>query len=156
MEDLNAPGKDGEAQPVALRSEVRPSLRTYLLSSQVCGSFTVHRTAGAATASAAERGIMHRDDASPAGHQQVSRDVHRERVHTLHALAVRLVKPALVHRLQDAYQYQNIFGPLVKMEADHDKAMREGQVSTADSQMLFPAAMPCPSQQQSAHNGGFC
>lgn len=31
--------------------------------------------------------------------------------------------------MQDAYQYQNIFGPLVKMEADHDKAMREGQVS---------------------------
>lgn len=32
--------------------------------------------------------------------------------------------------LQDAYQYQNIFGPLVKMEADHDKAMREGQVTS--------------------------
>ena len=28
----------------------------------------------------------------------------------------------------DAYQYQNIFGPLLKLEADYDKAMKEGQV----------------------------
>ena len=40
----------------------------------------------------------------------------------------KLIKPWCTG-LQDAYQYQNIFGPLVKMEADHDKAMREGQVS---------------------------
>jgi hypothetical protein len=38
---------------------------------------------------------------------------------------------AVCCNLQDAYQYQNIFGPLVKMEADHDKAMREGQVTTS-------------------------
>ncbi len=29
--------------------------------------------------------------------------------------------------LQDAYQYQNVFGPLVKMEADQDKEAKEGQ-----------------------------
>ena len=33
-----------------------------------------------------------------------------------------------VHRYEDAYQYQNIFGPLMKLEADYDKAMKEGQV----------------------------
>lgn len=30
-------------------------------------------------------------------------------------------------RYEDAYQYQNIFGPLVKMEADFDKKMKESQ-----------------------------
>lgn len=30
-------------------------------------------------------------------------------------------------RFEDAYQYQNIFGPLVKMEADYDKKMKESQ-----------------------------
>ena len=28
---------------------------------------------------------------------------------------------------EDAYQYQNIFGPLIKLEADYDKAQRENQ-----------------------------
>jgi regulator of nonsense transcripts 1 len=28
----------------------------------------------------------------------------------------------------DAYHYQNIFGPLVKIESDHDKQMKESQV----------------------------
>ncbi|CAG8677849.1 7906_t:CDS:2, partial [Paraglomus occultum] len=28
---------------------------------------------------------------------------------------------------EDAYQYQNIFGPLVKMEADYDKKLKESQ-----------------------------
>ena len=28
---------------------------------------------------------------------------------------------------QDAYQYQNVFGPLVKMEADYDRQMKESQ-----------------------------
>ena len=28
-------------------------------------------------------------------------------------------------RAQDAYQYQNIYGPLVKYEADYDKQMKE-------------------------------
>ena len=27
----------------------------------------------------------------------------------------------------DAYQYQNIFGPLVKLEADYDKRLKESQ-----------------------------
>ena len=30
-------------------------------------------------------------------------------------------------RYADAYQYQNIFGPLIKMEADYDKQQRESQ-----------------------------
>eukprot|EP00005_Dracoamoeba_jomungandri_P005373 CAMPEP_0174254518 /NCGR_PEP_ID=MMETSP0439-20130205/3831_1 /TAXON_ID=0 /ORGANISM="Stereomyxa ramosa, Strain Chinc5" /LENGTH=1059 /DNA_ID=CAMNT_0015336141 /DNA_START=23 /DNA_END=3202 /DNA_ORIENTATION=- len=30
-------------------------------------------------------------------------------------------------RYEDAYQYQNIFGPLVKLEADYDKKMKESQ-----------------------------
>ena len=31
-------------------------------------------------------------------------------------------------RYEDAYQYQNSFGPLVKMEADYDKRSMESQV----------------------------
>lgn len=30
-------------------------------------------------------------------------------------------------RYADAYQHQNIFGPLLKMEADYDKALKESQ-----------------------------
>ena len=30
-------------------------------------------------------------------------------------------------RYEDAYQYQNIFGPLVKIEADYDKRLKESQ-----------------------------
>eukprot|EP00899_Mesostigma_viride_P002385 jgi/Mesvir1/12147/Mv00399-RA.2 len=30
-------------------------------------------------------------------------------------------------RYEDAYQYQNVFGPLVKLEADYDKAIKESQ-----------------------------
>lgn len=30
-------------------------------------------------------------------------------------------------RYEDAYQYQNIFGPLVKIEADYDQRMKESQ-----------------------------
>jgi regulator of nonsense transcripts 1 len=33
-------------------------------------------------------------------------------------------------RYEDAYMYQNIFGPLVKLEADYDKQMKESQTST--------------------------
>lgn len=33
-------------------------------------------------------------------------------------------------RYEDAYQYQNIFGPLVKLEADYDKKLKESQVKT--------------------------
>ena len=36
-------------------------------------------------------------------------------------------QPVLL-RYEDAYQYQNIFGPLVKLEADYDKTMKESQV----------------------------
>lgn len=32
-------------------------------------------------------------------------------------------------RYEDAYQYQNIFGPLVKLEADYDKKLKESQVN---------------------------
>jgi regulator of nonsense transcripts 1 len=34
----------------------------------------------------------------------------------------------VLHRYEDAYQYQNIFGPLVKLEADYDKKMKESLV----------------------------
>lgn len=30
-------------------------------------------------------------------------------------------------RYEDAYQYQNVFGPLVKFEADNDKKTKESQ-----------------------------
>ena len=33
----------------------------------------------------------------------------------------------IVHRYTDAYQYQNILGPLVKLEADYDKKLKESQ-----------------------------
>lgn len=33
----------------------------------------------------------------------------------------------LLYRYEDAYQYQNIFGPLVKLEADYDKKLKESQ-----------------------------
>lgn len=33
-------------------------------------------------------------------------------------------------RYEDAYQYQNVFGPLVKVEADYDKRMKEAQTET--------------------------
>jgi hypothetical protein len=29
---------------------------------------------------------------------------------------------------EDAYQYQNIFSPLIKIEAEYDRAMKESQV----------------------------
>ena len=32
-----------------------------------------------------------------------------------------------VFRYEDAYQYQNIFGPLVKLEADYDRKLKESQ-----------------------------
>lgn len=35
--------------------------------------------------------------------------------------------PTLPFRYEDAYQYQNIFGPLVKMEADYDRRLKETQ-----------------------------
>lgn len=37
---------------------------------------------------------------------------------------------ATSRRYEDAYQYQNIFGPLVKIEADYDKRLKESQTET--------------------------
>ena len=34
---------------------------------------------------------------------------------------------SIITRYEDAYQYQNIFGPLVKIEADYDKKLKESQ-----------------------------
>jgi len=39
------------------------------------------------------------------------------------------VHPVL-HRYEDAYQYQNIFGPLVQLEADYDKKTKESLTQT--------------------------
>ena len=36
-------------------------------------------------------------------------------------------KLLLLTRYEDGYQYQNIFGPLVKLEADYDKRLKESQ-----------------------------
>ena len=36
----------------------------------------------------------------------------------------------ILPRYEDAYQYQNIFGPLVKIEADYDKRLKESQTQT--------------------------
>lgn len=33
----------------------------------------------------------------------------------------------MLSRYDDAYAHQNVFGPLVKIEADYDKALRESQ-----------------------------
>lgn len=35
--------------------------------------------------------------------------------------------PPSLTRYDDAYQYQNILGPLVKLEADYDKRLKESQ-----------------------------
>lgn len=32
-----------------------------------------------------------------------------------------------IPRYEDAYQYQNIFGPLVKLEAEYDRKLKESQ-----------------------------
>lgn len=37
---------------------------------------------------------------------------------------------SVILRYEDAYQYQNIFGPLVKIEADYDKRLKESQTQT--------------------------
>ena len=39
-----------------------------------------------------------------------------------------LIYCCCLYRYEDAYQYQNIFGPLVKLEADYDKKLKESQV----------------------------
>lgn len=42
-----------------------------------------------------------------------------------------------VFRYEDAYQYQNIFGPLVKMEADYDKKLKESQVRNTSNSGFY-------------------
>jgi hypothetical protein len=42
----------------------------------------------------------------------------------------------LLQRYEDAYQYQNIFGPLVKLEADYDKKLKESQVTIMEVFMV--------------------
>jgi regulator of nonsense transcripts 1 len=40
-------------------------------------------------------------------------------------------EPQSIHlHYEDAYQYQNVFGPLVKIEADYDKRLKESQTQT--------------------------
>lgn len=38
--------------------------------------------------------------------------------------------PGILLKYEDAYQYQNIFGPLVKIEADYDKKLKESQTQS--------------------------
>lgn len=38
--------------------------------------------------------------------------------------------PGILLRYEDAYQYQNILGPLVKVEADYDRKLKESQTQT--------------------------
>ena len=49
----------------------------------------------------------------------------------------------LVIRYEDAYQYQNILGPLVKLEADYDKKIKEAQVCVCLSVCLSVCACAC-------------
>ena len=42
-------------------------------------------------------------------------------------LANKIMNILLFFRYEDAYMYQNIFGPLVKMEADYDRKLKETQ-----------------------------
>jgi len=42
-------------------------------------------------------------------------------------LYIQVFIKSYLSRYQDAYQYQNIFGPLVKFEADYDKKLKESQ-----------------------------
>ncbi|XP_030582574.1 regulator of nonsense transcripts 1 isoform X2 [Archocentrus centrarchus] len=58
-------------------------------------------------------------------------------------------------RYEDAYQYQNIFGPLVKLEADYDKKLKESQ--TQDNITWFCGAdiasyLPTPTLPVFARN----
>lgn len=43
-------------------------------------------------------------------------------------------------RYEDAYQYQNIFGPLVNHEAEYDKKLKESQVNIFCNCFFHP---PC-------------
>ena len=50
-------------------------------------------------------------------------------------------------RYEDAYQYQNVFGPLVKMEADYDRKQRESQVNPPPPLSLSQTHTPPPLAQ---------
>lgn len=49
---------------------------------------------------------------------------------------------AVLLRYEDAYQYQNIFGPLVKLEADYDKKMKESLVTFQFPSPSLPSQLP--------------
>lgn len=64
-------------------------------------------------------------------------------------------------RYEDAYQYQNIFGPLVKLEADYDKKLKESQVMPArplprlsppQAAASLPPTRPLPPQAPQSHD----
>ena len=42
-------------------------------------------------------------------------------------LRILAMKTFLLCRYDDAYAYQNVFGPLVKLEAEYDRMMKESQ-----------------------------
>ena len=47
-------------------------------------------------------------------------------MYQLNQLSPFLLKK-IKNRYEDAYQYQNVFGPLVKLEADYDRRLKESQ-----------------------------
>ena len=49
----------------------------------------------------------------------------------------------VILRYEDGYQYQNIFGPLVKLEADYDKHMKESQAQEGISGTFGTAFCVC-------------
>lgn len=62
------------------------------------------------------------------------------------------VHALLLCSYDDAYQYQNIFGPLIKLEADYDKQMKENQarrsclslfINTPSGQLCRCCALAC-------------
>eukprot|EP00061_Rhincodon_typus_P009192 g32490.t1 len=63
-----------------------------------------------------------------------ARQITAQQINKLEELWKDLEKPGVdeepqhvLLRYEDAYQYQNIFGPLVKLEADYDKKLKESQ-----------------------------
>ena len=42
-------------------------------------------------------------------------------------LRILAIEEFLLCRYDDAYAYQNVFGPLVKLEAEYDRMMKESQ-----------------------------
>ena len=48
---------------------------------------------------------------------------------------------AVLLRYEDAYQYQNIFGPLVNHEAEYDKKLKESQVLFKTNKVVYRKCM---------------